>query len=340
MKQGQKNDPYAYLKPATMGQLRKETRAATNMAYRPTENQIRSNKRASAERTKNIGSWWNQYLAEVSGQQAASQQAYANAAQQTQGLINTGSQVDTANTAKLNADASAAAAMRGQSADQANTANTQTANMALSQRNTLLGAMGSATAARGANQFSYLGDKRRIGKGQRAASMEAEAKRGASMLGDLASLRKERGDFSVKYLGDKMERAQDRQIQRAAFNLDKKEGAADRELDWFNANTARKNSERGEGGGAPGGRTPTQIRNDRRDYKNALTTARSLYQAADNPPSTDKEWAQWVVLVAQETGVDSQVVRKAVNRLRAKLRKEGKRASPVVEKVKEVTPGF
>lgn len=334
VKQGNKPGPnaYDYLKLPTNQQLHQQTTSATNMAYRPTERQIRANKRASALRTKNIGNWWNQYLQEVSGQQAATQAAYAAANQQTQGLIGAAGQVDSANTARLNSEAAQSAALRGQDASLANQAATQTSNAALAQRNTALGTMGAAMAARGANQFSYLADKSRVGKGQRASSMEAEAKRGAGMLADLANLRKERGDYATKYLGEKQKEARDYLLQRQAFNLDKKNAnldqlneEANREIDWYNAKTGRQNSQ--SGGGGAGGRTPSQAREDRKDYKNAYTTAEALYQSAKSPPQSNKEWAAWIALVAKETGVDAQIVKKAVQKFRQTIKQKNKGAN-------------
>lgn len=308
MKQGNKPGPHAYdyLKLPTNQQLHQQTTAATNMAYRPTERQIRANKRASALRTKNIGNWWNQYLQEVSGQQAATQAAYAAANQQTQGLIGAAGQVDSANTARLNSEAAQSAALRGQDASLANQAATQTSNAALAQRNTALGTMGAATAARGANQFSYLADKSRVGKGQRASSMEAEAKRGAGMLADLANLRKERGDYATKYLGEKQKEARDYLLQRQAFNLDKKNAnldqlneEANREIDWYNAKTGRQNSNKsGDGNGL----TNSERRTIKNAKENALKTV-NRYIKQHGYPRDKASQTELEALVAEEEGV-------------------------------------
>src|SRR5690242_5122684 len=103
-KQGR--NEYAYLGLPTNKQLHQETTAATNLAYRPVERQTKQNLRASNKRVGQVGNWWNEYLKTVGDSQAATQQAYAAANAQTQGLISNGSAIDAANSAQLNADAS------------------------------------------------------------------------------------------------------------------------------------------------------------------------------------------------------------------------------------------
>jgi len=228
-KQGGKNpykqhgNPYSYLNLPDIKQLHHETTAATNLAYRPVEQATTAQIQASKQRTKDVGNWWNEYLNTVSQSQGATQQAYANAASQTQGLMNTGAAVDNANTASLNAQQSQAAALRGQDASAANAANTQTANAALSQRNTQLGTLGAVTAGQGANQYSYLANQRVIGAGQSIAARRAEQARTRSIEKDLGDLRKERGEYATKTLGQKESEAREVKLKRDAFNLEKKE---------------------------------------------------------------------------------------------------------------------
>jgi len=265
-KQGR--NEYAYLQLPSNKQLHQETTAATNLAYHPVEQQTKANLRASEKRVKDVGNWWNEYLQTVGQSQAQTQQAYADAAAQTQGLINTGSAVDTANTSALNASQSQAAALRGQDASAANAATTGTANAALSQRNTQLGTLGAVTAGQGANQYGYLANQRRIGSGQRVAGMVGESKRGQSIRNDLRDLSKERGEYATKTLGQKAAEARELKLKKDAFHLEAKGQAlsakaeaakAQREykehleeqklkeaglgIDQQNANTAAKNAQ-------------------------------------------------------------------------------------------------
>lgn len=333
---------YAYLELPGNKQLHEETTAATNVAYKPVERQTKENLRASAQRTKNLGAWWNEYLAQVAGTQAETNAAYANAAATTQGLINTGSAVDTANTAKLNTEQSAAAAARGQSADAANAATTGTANSALSQRNTQLGTMGAATAARGANQYAYLSNQKRIGAGQRVGAMTNEQKRGIGIRNDLTALAKERGEYATKTLGQKAAEARETKLKKEAFHLEKKSAAAgaaaesakaNQEYQEFLAEQRHKGAETGINaqeaatnkqeantnryeathGGTTGGPSEAEKRGVREGKANALSTVHSFISSHGYPKSPAAK-AELEREVAKESEVSPSDAAWAVNR--------------------------
>jgi len=222
-KQGR--NEFEYLNLPGNKQLHKETTAATNLAYRPTERSIGAEKRASVQRTKNEGTWWNEYLAQVGAGQQATKGAYEAAAGQTQGIINTAGAVDSANTAGMNSEAAANAAARGQSATAANAATTGTANAAQATRNAGIASLGARTAGQGANEFAYLGEQKRIGAGQRVNAMTNQAKKTASIEGDRTALRKERGEYAVKTLGQKQAEAREIKLKKQAFALEKHSAA-------------------------------------------------------------------------------------------------------------------
>lgn len=273
-KQGR--NEYAYLQLPGNKQLHQETTAATNLAYRPTERSIGAEKRASVQRTKNVGNWWNEYLSQVQGGQAATEAAYQNAAAQTQGIIGTAGAGDSANTAAQNASAESAAAARGQSATAANAATTSTANAAQATRAASIGALGARTAGQGANQFAYLGEQKRIGAGQRVTSMIDQGKKTASIEGDRTALRKERGEYAAKTLGQKQAEQREIKLKKQAFALEKHSAAQSARAEAEAAKVAYKEhlaEERTKSAERAEGRTQQQIENERaaQEVKNETT---------------------------------------------------------------------
>lgn len=311
----------------TPQRLRKETRAATNLAYRPVERQVKSNLRASAQRVGDVGDWWNDYLKQTQAQQADTQAAYNQAAAQTQGFVNQASALDNANTQRLNQMEAESAALRG---TEASSQPAQTAAASQAQRNYLSAAYGGATANRGANQYAYLGEQRRIGGGQKIASQREEQKRGLSIRQDLTDLKRERGDYASKYRGELREKDRDYLIQKAAFPLKRRELAADmaqanadRALDEakfgetqrHNRATERNSREDNQGGG-----DRKEIREGRR---NAMVTVKNLYRAAKKPPRTNAEWAAFTQLVAAEEEISPTEAQWAVKRFRRQQARRG-----------------
>lgn len=348
-KQGR--NEYAYLNLPGNKQLHEETTAATNLAYRPTERSIDAQKRASQQRTKNEGNWWNEYLATVGAGQAATQGAYQQAAQQTQGIINTAGAVDSANTAAQNASAAQAAAARGQSATAANAATTSTANAAQATRAASIGALGARTAGEGANQYAYLGEQKRIGAGQRVAAMTNQAKKTASIEGDRTALRKERGEYATKTLGQKQAEQREIKLKKQAFAFEKKSQAASTRAEAHAADIEykehlaeerakageraegqtqqkienRQNQEKIDNEGKGGGKTPSEKHGAQQEHHDAYVTAKSLYEAAEKPPTTNQGWASYVVLVTSEAGVSAQIAQQAVRRLRHEIESKERR---------------
>lgn len=288
-KQGR--NEYEYLNLPGNKQLHKETTAATNLAYRPTERSIGAEKRASVQRTKNEGTWWNEYLAQVGAGQAATAGAYQNAAAQTQGIIGTAGAVDSANTAAQNSEAAAAAAARGQSATAANAATTGTADAAQATRAAAIGALGARTAGQGANQFAYLGEQKRIGAGQRVAAMTNQAKKTASIEGDRTALRKERGEFAEKTLGQKQAEAREIKLKKQAIALEKHSAAQSARAEAEAAKVAYKEhlaEERAKAGERAEGRTQQQIENRQQQEKIGNETTKTEREGKNGGRSTSE----------------------------------------------------
>lgn len=319
--------------PLTPGRLRQETRASTNLAYRPTERAINAEKRASVARTKDLGNWWNEYLQTVQGNQAATQAAYDKAGTQTQAFIGQSSALDNANTQKLDTQATESAALRGQTAP---TAPGERDAAAQAQRNYLSSAMGGTTAARGANEFAYLGEQGRIGKGQSIASRMVEQKRTRSIESDKRELAKQRGEYATKFRGEQIKNNHDYLIQLRAFGLDKKKFGAElagahSEATANALKESREQSQQGienrqeqekignEGGGGGGGTSASERQATRQGRHNAMVTAQNLYTAAKHPPTTPAGWAAFAQLVAAQEEVSPTEAQWAVGRLRRRV---------------------
>jgi hypothetical protein len=339
--------------PLTLPRLRHETQAATNIAYRPTERAINAEKRASVQRTKDLGNWWNEYLQTVQGNQAADQAAYGNAAAQGQAFVSQANAADNASTTKLDSQAAESAALRGQTPS---TQPDERAAAAQSQRNYLSAAMGGATATQGANQFAYLGEQGRIGKGQSIASRMNEQKRTRSIESDKRELAKQRGEYAAKYRGEAIDKNHDYLIQLKAFGLNKKK--AGQEAAEGSAKAAAEAEERAEG------RTQQQIENrqeqekinngkrktrneekgggksqaERNDAKegnqNAAAAAKTLFEK--------KQWPSWGALtqaVAKESEVSPAEARAAVARIRKRVEAE-QRKQKVPNAAKAAVPSY
>lgn len=326
MKPKQKKRPNPVTRPITPQRLRKETRAATNLEFRPLERKIAAEGRASDQRVKDVGGWFNEYLQEVSGLRADTANAYAQAGAQTQGMISQASAVDSANSQRLNTEESEAAALRGQAASGAAP---QREAAAQAQRNYLSSALGGSIATQGANQYAYLSDKQRIGAGQKIAARREEQKRGLGIREDQREVAKQRGDYATTYRGDLRQKERDYLIQQRAFPqknkelaLDAKEGAYDRalqertqsETERHNRASEQNSREDNQGGG---GERQEEKKENRAARKEAWSAAVSLFEK--------RKWPSWAALetrLRKESEVTPSAARWAIQRLKKRAEKE------------------
>jgi len=196
---GPKRNPgREYLKPPTAQTINKETRASTKTKFNPLERAIGAEKRASERRTREEGDWWQNYLNTVSAGQADTSAAYAQAASTQQAQVGQASQIDTANTAQLQADAAKSAELRGATPS---AAPAEREAAAQAQRNYLAAAQGGTTALTGANQRAYLDEQKRIGVGQSIASRKEEQRRTRKIEQDRTATRRERGTGAPSLAG-------------------------------------------------------------------------------------------------------------------------------------------
>lgn len=328
-----------YLKPLDERGLRKETRAATNLRFRPLERAIGAEIRASKQRGAEVGDWWQNYLTTVSQGQQDTQAAYDAANAATQGQIAQASQLDSANTAKLQQEAAASAALRGTSVDMSG-ANREAAAQA--QRNYLGAAQASNLSALGANQRGYLNEQKRIGVGQRIASGKEEQRREASLRKDRRDTRRERGDYAATKRGELTKREREYLIQRGAFGLDKKEAAlaakqAKREAEGKGSGDPLREAEirqeqerinaekrKEKGGGKAGGLTPSERRDARKGWHNGQATLQRMIEAYGAPKSP-AAWEELESKIESTEGVSAVQARKIVARYKATLKQKRKK---------------
>lgn len=325
-----------YLKPPTAQSINKETRASTRTKFHPLEKKVGADLRASERRVGEEGDWWQNYLNTVSQGQTDTSAAYAQAGATQQAQIGQASQIDSANSAKLQEAADQSAALRGAASD---TSGSQRETAAQAQRNYLAVAQGGALAQQGAAQRGYLNEAKRIGVGQSIASRKEEQRRGRSIRNDRQDLARERGAYAEAKRGELRGKAREEQVQRAAFGLDKKKAANEvREGSRSAAESAaeraekrqqqarenrqknreiRQDQEKINNEGKGGGRTPAERRNAREGQSNAKATAERLVKG-HGVPTTTKEWADLEEAVAKESEVSPAEARKAIAAIKAR----------------------
>ncbi len=331
--------------PLTPKGVRQETRASTNLRFKPLEKAIAGDLRASERRVDDEGDWWQEYLDTVNAGQADTSAAYAQAAQTGQAQIAQSSAIDTANTDRLQGEAAKSAELRGVAPT---TAPAEREAAMQAQRNYLASAQGGATAQMGANQRGYLNQQKVIGVGQKIAARKEEQRRGRSIRKDMQDVRKERGDYAATQRGELRGQERDYLIQRQAFGLDKKkanqearEGAASlaadagkraedrRQQKIDNRFKQRELNEDKNVGKGKDGLTPSEqrtVRNEKQDSKRERNSAASAavdlynsYKEAGKAPRSETEWAGLTKLVVEQTGCDYAVAKATVSRLRRKV---------------------
>lgn len=324
--------------PLTPAELRRETRAATNLKFRPLERKIGADLRASHQRVGQIGDWWKEYTDQVKQNQIDNAAAYQQAQAYDQQMMEAASTRDSANTQALDAEAKKSAELRGA---EPSTAAAERETAAQAQRNLAATNEAGALANAGAAQYAYLGDKRRIGIGQSIKSRMDEQKRGRTIRQDRRDLARERGDYAATYRGEEREKERRYGIERGVAQLDRRKQGADeregrrgarekrgerredrrqqrienrrkqRELELDEQETRRK--------GRGGGKTPSEQNADREGRENAYSTVARLVRQS-GVPKNKKDWADLEEAVAKESEVSPAEARLAVRQYKRKIR--------------------
>jgi len=310
--------------------VRREVRSSANQRFGGVEHELGRDIRASRQRQRQVGDWYGNYLRSVAAGQQAVQNAYAQANQQTQDLINTSSARDTANTQRLQAEEAKSAAVRGAPTS---TAAAQRESAAQAQRNYLSSAYAGKVGAMGANQFAYAQQQRNMGKRQSIEARQEEKRRRGTLKEKRRDLRRERGEYAVTRRGELRDKERDYLIQRRAFPearaeraLKERENAQDQKNWEAEQGRAWWEAKHGGDGGGKGGRTQAQRRSDRRAQKNANISARNLYEAVPKKPGVDMPWPKFTQLIIQE-GAEPWAAERAVAKLKKQLRRAAHRGN-------------
>lgn len=323
--------------------LRRETRAATNLRYRPEERAISGELRASRQRVGQQGDWWNNYLQTVNQGRAETAAAYDKAAATSQAQVAQASAIDTANTQKLNEEAAKSAATRGA---ETSSAPAERESAAQAQRNYLSAAQAGTTAQMGANQYAYLTDQKRIGEGQKIASRTEEQKRGLSLRQDLRDTRKERGEYAASKRGELRDKEREYVQQLKEFGLQKRQVRSEEEAAKASAAMAAREAAEGrtqrqienaqaERGLNQAGRkirisaqqaryerkhpgTSSEVQGKVTDYNNAKAAAKTLFESR----KWKGGWPELQRVVEKQPEVSPAMARRAVAALRQHVEKK------------------
>jgi hypothetical protein len=325
--------------PLTYKEIRKQTRAATNLKFRPLERKEGAELRASNRRVHEVGDWWNNYLDQINQGRSETQAAYSAADAASQAQMGQASAIDNANTQRLSEEAAKSAALRGAAPSNAPAEREAAAQAA---RNYLAGAESNTTRQLGANQFGYLTDQKRIGAGQSIASRKEEQRRGQSIRQDQKATAGERGEYAASKRGELRDKAVEEMVQKRAFGLERKKTSQEAKTARLEAQVAAE--ERGEKRHQQGienrqkqrelSQEDKKIRNERgmtrsernaarEGQHNANATAASLYKTGKG--KNHEEWQSWEELekfVRRESEVSPTEARKAVTRLKKKVQAE------------------
>jgi hypothetical protein len=342
-------DKLFFTGPLTRKQFRKERRAATRSRYRPALKAKRQEIRQSRLQQARIGDYFQGYQSDIAKSGAAQQAAYDKAQQSIAQA--TGGAQDAALRAELNAEEAMDAERRGTT----RTPSTVGAAAALA-RQRLASSAASTLATQGARIAASGAERQRITSRESVEQQLKEASRRRLLKSELSDVKKEKGEYKAGYM------AEARESERA-FALAMKELTSTRKIRAQGRETRRGQRLAAEldppdDDGKNGGRTPSQIRADKKEREEARWLVKTLYatsttglsdlreqikeakeagdddalvqklqnklEKAGRPPKTTQEWREFAQGIAQENpGVSFQATWAAVQRLRPKTKAPG-----------------
>lgn len=339
-----------FIESPTPKRAAKTARAQANTVYKPVLRGLRSEVAGSNKREGELKDWYGGLTAQnQAAQQSAATSAAGQEAALTQRLANASASDSSALQAQASQNASLAKLLGGPTNSTGQTEAAKGAQAVAQQRVALTSPLG----AERASYQNYLGQRGISATERGIEARKSETSRRRKIKEDLRAGKKEKGQAVVANLEKLREGARDYAIQKQAFGakgkeaamsarqeaadrrLKAREGSADRSIDVAKLGQGQqkiRNEERKIRQGnrklrreahekGPGGRTPTQVRNDKRLQKNANVTARSLYSAAKKKPSDPASWSAFTVLVGKEVG-DQVAAQKAVAKLKGKAQKQ------------------
>jgi len=334
-----------FTEPLTQRRANRISRRQANLAYRPTERTLQGEIRGYNRRGRELTHWYNSFANKLEASRQMTANAYQQAGQQLQGVM------QTANTAAqqvgtgLSQEAAQRQATTGIEGDPRIAAMRQAA---MAQSAAYGAALQAPIIGQAANTFAFQGEQANASRleGQRLKQINRRARK--AEVDKLAALRQEKGDYRVEQLNKLREADRAYKVQQAATGQKNRElaqgereeafnrGVKERELNQegrkirqggrglkIEEGKAKREAEEAKTGG---GRTPSEIHKQRRSARNAFEAARSKYQAAGEPPWGQKKWNLFIQALAMEEGIDYVDAVKAVKKLRANLHRRRKQA--------------
>ncbi len=210
------NDPREVTKRLTPKSLRKETKAAADYEFGPSERELDSQTRISQAHEARIPSWYADYQAQVTGSAKRTADSYAGS--QTKWSQNTDkSATDEQAEAQRIADIEIAdAAKRGATVDPAIALKNAQARLSSKESRQDFGGL---MASEAANSASYYDAAGRTASAWLADELSKERGRANKIGGEKVNLARDRGSFSTKYRSEARKGERDYGLQRSELSL-------------------------------------------------------------------------------------------------------------------------
>jgi hypothetical protein len=211
--------------------------SAANLKYGGAERDLQAQQRISAQQSANVGSWYDQYKADVARANASTAQGYQQATQGVYNQSNTARVQDAAQAQKLDQAAQAQAALRGTSAGPS------VAPQAAAARQALSNSFGGMLATQGAAQRAYGNVQYSNAGGMKASALTAELANRRKLDQQARDLATEKGQYAVEYGQSLRDKEHTKRLENAAYGLkaqDSAIAAADKMAD--NRRQARKDA--------------------------------------------------------------------------------------------------
>ncbi len=251
---------------------KRELKQATREEFGPLERATQQELGASNARVMAIPQWFQDYQNQLQGSANASSAAYAGAQQSLSARMAEAGASDTGARAQMLEAAQADAAKRGVAYDDSGA---QAHTAAASSRNALQARAAGAIATQGANQASYLADKKRIGSGEQAQQLSGEYNRYGGILSDQREIAKAKGEFRNEF------RRMAREAERK-WLLENKALAGTNKRAKLSSQTSIANSKRS---------SATSIANSKRSSKTSRANSKRG-QKGQNARQEDQQKAQ------------------------------------------------
>lgn len=298
-----------------------ETYNAVEGQYGPARKSLESEVGAQGQRQSAIADFYRQYSDTAKAAGAAQAQMYANSVTASQGASDKATTTEkTANDdlyTKMQADAQ-------RSGQQLDPSLFLQANQAVDARAQSANAGTDRLRAAATSNATYNSDTLRVGAAAQNYDTQREGRFTGKLRADLRDVTTKAGGAASEYRSKRDEQLFQRGLAAEALGVKATDAAADNQtaaerlkLDRQKASETNRHNEAmenkptgggGNGGGDKGGRTPTQIHNDKTTYKNSRYKIRRLKQQGAVKPGQGQKGIDYLV----GKGVPEDLARAAV----------------------------